>query len=863
MIRRFAAGLVLLGGVLAAAVLAQTEPEEEKTEFTTVRVAANIHLLQVRDQPGFDNIVALTGEEGVLLIDNGYMDTEKPLREALGRLSPRPVRYVINTHFHHAGANAAFAREATIIAHKNVRERMRREVKMYGQIPIGPWEDFALPKITFEREMTLYFNGERIRLVHFPNVHTDGDAIVLFENSNTVATGDFFVPLLGVCDLANGCDWSAYVAGIERLLQIIPKDAKIIPGHGRLSSYRDLQEFSEMLGEVTGSVRKQIGEGRTLEEIKAGGLPERWQSWEKRGIPGDFFLTNVYEGVKSAAAAAPAARKTYSNNNPSWSADGQRILFYSNRDGNYALYSVSVDDPADVKKLTGSEHNYSYPVSSPDGRKIAFSSKRGDDADIFVMDEDGSGEIRLRKPGGDERAPKWSPDGKRFVYESTRDGRREIYLVNADGSGERRLTENEVTDHSPAWFPDGRKIVFSSKRDGTYRIYSINADGSDERQLTDGKDHATGPSVSPDGRKIVYAAGEDPMEIFVMEADGGNPRQLTDLKVVAMAPVWSPDGQKITFMSNAAGPMDIFVIDADGKNLRELTHGGSDPEKKTQIVPPPPPDERINFIQDLAWSPDGRSLYFSAIRVKKDFSDFRAERWSVYRYHLKSKKVKKIVGSAFNIAVSPDGRQIAVGRLAEGNRDIYIYNSDGSGPPRRLTTDEADDFAPAWSPDGDTIAFNNRTDKKPEIYTVRPDGTDLKRLTYSGEHKSYNPNWSPDGKHLVYYFEKGDGRDQLYVIGRDGTGKRQITSDEFNNIFPAWFGRGRIIYGQGKKGLPTRIFTINPDGTGKKQLLGLESFYARVSSDGTKIAYIDEKERAIKIISADGKPLDTVVPEIP
>lgn len=271
----------------------------EKVRFTSVPVTKNIYLIQVDGQWNYDNIVALVGKDGILLVDNGFPETEKALREILRPLSPEPVKFIINTHFHHAGANAAFAREATIIAHHSLRNRMKMPLKMYGQIPIGPWEEFALPKVTFNNEMTINFNDEEIRIVHFPNVHTDGDVVVFFTKSNVVATGDFFVPLLAICDLANGCRWSAFLDGLKTLLKIIPKDAKIIPGHYKLSTYQDLKNVSQMLEEVTELVRKQIKAGRTLEQIKAKGIPERWRSWETRGINADFFLTNVYDGIKS------------------------------------------------------------------------------------------------------------------------------------------------------------------------------------------------------------------------------------------------------------------------------------------------------------------------------------------------------------------------------------------------------------------------------------------------------------------------------------------------------------------------------------------------------------------------------------
>lgn len=293
-IRLLCAALLLTAAAASSGTHAQTA---EEPELTTEPVAPGMTLIREAGQPLSDNILALSGPDGILLVDNGYPETAKALRKVLRGLGPGPVRIIVNTHFHHAQANAAFAGEAVIVAQRRARERMTRRVEMYGVMPVGPWAESALPQIVFDDEMTIHFNGEEIRLVHFPDGHTDGDTVVFFKKANVVATGDLFVPLLGVCDLANGCRWPAYLAGIRRLLEMVPKDAKIVPGHHRLSTYRDLEELDRMLREVTELVRRQIAEGRTLEEIKTRGLPARWREWEERGIDAAFFLTNVHEGL--------------------------------------------------------------------------------------------------------------------------------------------------------------------------------------------------------------------------------------------------------------------------------------------------------------------------------------------------------------------------------------------------------------------------------------------------------------------------------------------------------------------------------------------------------------------------------------
>ncbi|MCI0612168.1 MBL fold metallo-hydrolase, partial [bacterium] len=234
--------------------------------------------------------------DGILLVDCAYKETSAQLKDTLRKISPLPVLYLINTHYHHAGANEVFA-DSLIVAHQNVRARMQKNTLMYGVMPIGPWVEPALPDQTFQDEMTIYFNDETIRLMHFQNVHTDGDLVVFFERANVIATGDFFVPFLGPCDHQNGCNWSDYIEGAKRLVELAKPDSKVIPGHGPLSNYQDLKEFSTMLSEVTAFVQKKIEAGMKLEQIQAEGLPQPWQKWSERGIEADFFITNVHQGL--------------------------------------------------------------------------------------------------------------------------------------------------------------------------------------------------------------------------------------------------------------------------------------------------------------------------------------------------------------------------------------------------------------------------------------------------------------------------------------------------------------------------------------------------------------------------------------
>ncbi|MCX7021015.1 MAG: hypothetical protein NTW26_01845 [bacterium] len=197
------------------------------------------------------------------------------------------------------------------------------------------------------------------------------------------------------------------------------------------------------------------------------------------------------------------------------------------------------------------------PVAGSSGR-IAFTSDRDGDEEIFVMDTDGSNQTQLTYNNSSDAFPAWSPDGGRTTFSSDRDGDSEIFVMDADGS------------------PDGGRIAFVSDRSGDAEIIVMDADGSNQTQLTDNTSQDWCPAWSPDGRRIAFDSerdGDD--EIFVMDADGGNQTQLTNNTSVDEYPAWSPDGRRIAFDSDRDGDWEIFVMDADGRNQTQLTDNAS------------------------------------------------------------------------------------------------------------------------------------------------------------------------------------------------------------------------------------------------------------------------------------------------
>ena len=276
-----------------------------------------------------------------------------------------------------------------------------------------------------------------------------------------------------------------------------------------------------------------------------------------------------------------------------------QIAFVSKRDGNLEIYVMDADG-GNQRNLTNNLGRDIFPSWSPDGKRIVFISNRDGHVDaiggwptseIYVMDADGGNPQNLTNDRNDDRSPSWSPDGKRIAFTSERDGFRkdfvitsEIYVMDADGGNPQNLTNDRNDDGYPSWSPDGKRIVFSSGRDGhfigefgiTSEIYVMDADGGNQQRLTENRQYDGKPSWSPDGERIAFMSDRkgdfENYEIYVMGTDGGNLQRLTNNRGDDKSPSWSPDGKRIAFSSDRGGNRQIYVMDADGGNQRNLTN---------------------------------------------------------------------------------------------------------------------------------------------------------------------------------------------------------------------------------------------------------------------------------------------------
>jgi Tol biopolymer transport system component len=251
-----------------------------------------------------------------------------------------------------------------------------------------------------------------------------------------------------------------------------------------------------------------------------------------KNAPWQIYVLNVQTGERVAISETRSNERT-----PRWSPDGQQLVFASDRDGNREVYIVDLTSPPGLGS-GGEVHNLSQH-KDPDWQ------------------------------------PAWSPDGSRVAFSSHREDNWELYVVNVDGTGLKRLTDHPENDFSPTWSPDGRQLLFASRRFSDADLFVLDLDSNEVTQLTTSEWNEFDPAWSPDGRWIAYVIQHgDQGDVYVMRADGANPINLTHSQYANdFQPTWTPDGQWVVYVSYTAaeGDHELFRMRPDGSGIQRLT----------------------------------------------------------------------------------------------------------------------------------------------------------------------------------------------------------------------------------------------------------------------------------------------------
>ena len=257
------------------------------------KIADNIY--HVQNVVG-GNIIVSIGDDGVMVVDTGSRpDGVAMIAGSIASVTDKPIRYVIDTHWHsdHVGGNEAFRKlGAVLIAHENVRERMRSEqtMKFFGRkVPAS--SETAWPDVTFKEEIVLYFNGEEIHIFQKEPGHTDTDCVVHFRKANLFQVGDLYFnglyPYIGV---SSGGSVNGMIAVTRYLAERMDGNTVVVPGHGPVSNKAEFEAYGQMLSVLRDRVAALIGEGKSLEEIvQANPTREYDDIWGKSWMKGDEF----------------------------------------------------------------------------------------------------------------------------------------------------------------------------------------------------------------------------------------------------------------------------------------------------------------------------------------------------------------------------------------------------------------------------------------------------------------------------------------------------------------------------------------------------------------------------------------------
>ena len=271
---------------------------QQKHSIRASIVADGMYRIEV----GTVNLVAFLGNDGWLLSDCAYQSSSRQLDSLLLTLSSKPVKYLINTHWHydHSGGNFFFHKDATIISHEDTREILsQNSFSDFWQEEYTAFPEYALPDITFRDKMVLYFNGEEIELIPFPGGHCRGDIVVYFKKLKVIHLGDLLFSFgFPAIDFEHGGCVQQFAKNLEEILQMLPDDVTIIAGHGPNFNVTELQEYRDMIFETLRIIEKSMGQGLGQKEIQGKNVLQNYEKWAKGYFSCDDWIEIVYSSLQ-------------------------------------------------------------------------------------------------------------------------------------------------------------------------------------------------------------------------------------------------------------------------------------------------------------------------------------------------------------------------------------------------------------------------------------------------------------------------------------------------------------------------------------------------------------------------------------
>ena len=296
----FAVGLLSLLTLTTITIVNDVNAQIENVTINTTKLNDNVYMLKGSG----GNIVVSVGQDGVFLVDDQFAPLTEKIKEAISKITDQPVKFVLNTHWHpdHTGGNENFGElGAIIVSHDNVRKRLSTEQfsEFFNRI-VSPPPEKGLPIVTFSDNMTVYQNGDEIKIIHVDNGHTDGDSIVYFTKNNVIHVGDDFTdnsyPFI---DISSGGSIDGLISSLETISLVINDETKVVSGHSEISNKTKVNDFTNMLKDVREKVSQMIKDGKSLKEIIASQPTSKYDEiyYDHTTRQPEDFVTFIYQSL--------------------------------------------------------------------------------------------------------------------------------------------------------------------------------------------------------------------------------------------------------------------------------------------------------------------------------------------------------------------------------------------------------------------------------------------------------------------------------------------------------------------------------------------------------------------------------------
>jgi serine/threonine protein kinase/Tol biopolymer transport system component len=430
--------------------------------------------------------------------------------------------------------------------------------------------------------------------------------------------------------------------------------------------------------------------------------------------------------------------------------------------------------------------------------------------------------VRFLTYSGRDLSPAASPDGRTIAFTSRRDGRSRIWVKQLRGGGEAPLTTG--ADDFPRFSPDGSSILFIRTENGKTSLYRMSILGTDLHKVVE---NAAQADWSPDGSQFAFLrtftdGGTSTSTLYLMGAGGGSEKELARLPSLMTSPRWSPDGESILLTSNPGGQNGI-----SGKLARIGAVDGKVQEFRSA--------RKFGSISSAAWISPTEILYMEAESVTGNGTGFSPA--VGYRLDLRtgaSQPVFWAPGMGACLDILPDGRVVFDGM--SGHQSLREYALNTKTPPRWLTQGNSSDRQPVVSADGEWVVFSSNRSGNLDLWEVATKTGVVKSLTDDAA-EDWDPGFSPDGKHILWSSNRS-GAFEVWMADADGSGARQVSHDGLDAENPTMTQDGAWIVYMSTNPKSPGMWKVHPDGTGAELILkGADMFLPEVSPDGRFVSY--------------------------